>query len=198
MMQGIHYQRLGVAPTATPEEIRTAYRNLARVHHPDKHEGKTSTVMLEINEAWRVLSDPVLRYKYDADLRSHRNEVDEQQSQQRNERLENIADDAERRHYSPARFPWKFVVAVIVLGTILILVLGAFSQSDDPAPIDNVLRVGSCVAVTEFQQEAYEVSCTETHAGVVQQIVPFDAVCPYPLTAYRDRQGMGQACVALS
>lgn len=197
-MQGIHYQRLGVVPTATPEEIRTAYRNLARIHHPDKHDGKTSTVMLEINEAWRVLSDPVLRYKYDADLRSHRNEVDEQQTQQRNERLQNIAADAERRHYSPAKFPWKFVVAVIVLGTILILVLGAFSQSDEPAPIDNVLRVGSCVAVTEFQQEAYEVSCTETHAGVVQQIVPFDAVCPYPLTAYRDRQGMGQACVALS
>lgn len=197
-MQGIHYQRLGVAPTATPEEIRKAYRNLARVHHPDKHDGKTSTTMLEINEAWRILSDPVLRYKYDADLRSHRNEVDEQQTQQRNERLQTIAADAERRHFSPAKFPWKFVVAVIVLGTILILVLGAVGQSDDPAPIDNVLRVGSCVAVTEYQQEAYEVDCTEAHVGVVQQIVPFDAVCPYPLTAYRDRQGMGQACVALS
>ena len=198
MMQGIHYQRLGVTPTATPEEIRTAYRNLARVHHPDKHDGKTSTTMLEINEAWRILSDPVLRYKYDADLRSHRNEVDEDEALQRHERLQNIAVDAERRHFSPAKFPWKFVVAVIVLGTILILGLGAVGQSDDPAPIDNVLRVGSCVAVTEYQQEAYEVDCTEAHVGVVQQIVPFDAVCPYPLTAYRDRQGMGQACVALS
>ena len=197
-MQGIHYQRLGVAQTATPEEIRTAYRNLARVHHPDKHEGKTSIQMLEINEAWRVLSDPVLRYKYDADLRAHRSEVDDDEVRQRHERLQNIAVDTDRRHYSPAKFPWKFVVAVIVLGTILILVLGAFSQSNEPAPIDNVLRVGSCVAVTEFQREAYEVSCTETHAGVVQQIVPFDAVCPYPLVAYRDRQGMGQACVAVS
>ena len=90
-MQGVHYQRLGVAPTATPEEIRTAYRNLARVHHPDKHEGKTSTRMLEINEAWRVLSDPVLRYKYDADLRAHRNEVNEDEALQRRERLQNIA-----------------------------------------------------------------------------------------------------------
>ena len=198
MMQGIHYQRLGVAPTATPEEIRTAYRNLVRVHHPDKHEGKTSIQMLEINEAWRVLSDPVLRYKYDADLRAHRNEVDEDEALQRHERLQNIAVDADRRHYSPAKFPWKFVVAVIVLGTILILGLGAFSQSNEPAPIDNVLRVGSCVAINEIQQEAYEVSCADVHAGVVQQIIPFDAVCPYPLTAYRDRQGMGQACVALS
>ncbi len=197
-MQGIHYQRLGVAPTATPEEIRTAYRNLARVHHPDKHEGKTSIQMLEINEAWRVLSDPVLRYKYDADLRAHRNEVDTDDALQRHERLQNIAVDADRRHYSPAKFPWKFVVAVIVLGTILILGLGAFSQSNEPAPIDNVLRVGSCVAINEIQQEAYEVSCAEAHKGVVQQIIPFDAVCPYPLTAYRDRQGMGQACVALS
>ncbi|MSV57259.1 MAG: DnaJ domain-containing protein [Actinobacteria bacterium] len=198
MMQGVHYQRLGVVPTATPEEIRTAYRNLARVHHPDKHEGKTSIQMLEINEAWRVLSDPVLRYKYDADLRAHRNEVDESEVQQRRERLQNFAVDAERRRYSPAKFPWRFVVAVIVLGTILILVLGAFSKPGEPAPIDNVLRVGSCVAINEFQQEAYEVSCAEAHAGVVQQIIPFDAVCSYPLVAYRDRQGMGQACVALS
>ncbi|CAB5021260.1 unannotated protein [freshwater metagenome] len=197
-MQGVHYQRLGVVPTATPEEIRTAYRNLARVHHPDKHEGKTSIQMLEINEAWRVLSDPVLRYKYDADLRAHRNEVDESEVQQRRERLQNFAVDAERRRYSPAKFPWRFVVAVIVLGTILILVLGAFSKPGEPAPIDNVLRVGSCVAINEFQQEAYEVSCAEAHAGVVQQIIPFDAVCSYPLVAYRDRQGMGQACVALS
>ncbi|CAB4880022.1 unannotated protein [freshwater metagenome] len=197
-MQGVHYQRLGVVPTATPEEIRTAYRNLARVHHPDKHEGKTSIQMLEINEAWRVLSDPVLRYKYDADLRAHRNEVDESEVQQRRERLQNFAVDAERRRYSPAKFPWRFVVAVIVLGTILILVLGAFSKPGEPAPIDNVLRVGSCVAINEFQQEAYEVSCAEAHAGVVQQIIPFDAVCSYPLVAYRDRQGMGQACVAVS
>ncbi|CAB4738121.1 unannotated protein [freshwater metagenome] len=41
-------------------------------------------------------------------------------------------------------------------------------------------------------------SCAEAHAGVVQQIIPFDAVCSYPLVAYRDRQGMGQTCVALS
>ncbi|MEI7507600.1 MAG: J domain-containing protein [Actinomycetes bacterium] len=197
-MQGIHYQRLGVPPTASPEEIRTAYRNLARVHHPDKHEGKTSIQMLEINEAWRVLSDPVLRYKYDADLRAHRNEVNESEVLQRNERLHNIAVDTDRRHYSPAKFPWKFVVAVIVLGTILILVLGAFSKPGEQAPIDNVLRVGSCVAINEVQQEAYEVDCAKTHAGVVQQLVPFDATCSYPWVAYRDRQGMGQACVAVS
>lgn len=58
-----HYQTLGVAKTATPDEIKKAYRKLASQHHPDKG-GDTSTFQ-KIEEAYRILSDPNQRQQYD-------------------------------------------------------------------------------------------------------------------------------------
>lgn len=74
-----HYQRLGVAPSASLEEIRAGYRALARRLHPDHQ--STATVaeqalaerrMREINEAWQTLRDPVSRHRYDETLRASR------------------------------------------------------------------------------------------------------------------------------
>lgn len=58
-----HYQTLGVAKTATPDEIKKAYRKLASQHHPDKG-GDTATFQ-KIEEAYRILSDPQQRQQYD-------------------------------------------------------------------------------------------------------------------------------------
>ncbi len=65
-----HYERLGVPPHATHEEIQRAYRRLARRHHPDANpEGNGSAqaraAMVEINAAWEVLGDPEKRRAYD-------------------------------------------------------------------------------------------------------------------------------------
>lgn len=69
--QRTHYELLGVAPTCSFDELRTAYRRLARECHPDvagPQDGSPSpgVRMVELNEAWRVLSDVDLRQKYDA------------------------------------------------------------------------------------------------------------------------------------
>lgn len=58
-----HYQTLGVDRTATPDEIKRAYRKLASQHHPDK--GGDKHKFQEIEQAYRTLSDPQQRAQYD-------------------------------------------------------------------------------------------------------------------------------------
>ena len=62
-----YYQTLGVPRTATPAEIKKAFRKLAREHHPDKKPGDKAAErrFKDINEANEVLSDPDKRAKYD-------------------------------------------------------------------------------------------------------------------------------------
>jgi len=58
-----HYAVLGVSKTATPDEIKKAYRKLASQHHPDK--GGNTTKFQEIQTAYDTLSDSEKRQQYD-------------------------------------------------------------------------------------------------------------------------------------
>jgi molecular chaperone DnaJ len=62
-----YYDVLGVARSATIVEIKTAYRALARTHHPDVSNDKSDAELRfkEINEAYEVLSNPNKRAQYD-------------------------------------------------------------------------------------------------------------------------------------
>ena len=62
-----YYDVLGVARNASDEEIKKAFRKLARQYHPDVAKDKTiaEEKFKEINEANEVLSDPEKRRKYD-------------------------------------------------------------------------------------------------------------------------------------
>ena len=62
-----YYKILGVERTATDNEIKKAYRKLAKVYHPDHNPGnkKSEDKFKEINEAYEVLSDSTKRARYD-------------------------------------------------------------------------------------------------------------------------------------
>jgi DnaJ-domain-containing protein 1 len=72
---GTHYDTLGIDAAASPQDIRRAYRNLARQLHPDRHQQSdpeqartAARRMSEINAAWSVLSNPAAKELYDLEL----------------------------------------------------------------------------------------------------------------------------------
>ncbi|AHM72202.1 curved DNA-binding protein [Yersinia hibernica] len=69
-----YYAVMGVEPTASLKEIKTAYRRLARKYHPDvSAEADAESKFKEVAEAYEVLKDAEKRAEYD-ELRLHRND----------------------------------------------------------------------------------------------------------------------------
>ncbi len=66
MAQRDYYEVLGVNKAASPDELKSAFRSLARKYHPDiNKEHDAEEKFKEINEAYAVLSDPEKRAAYD-------------------------------------------------------------------------------------------------------------------------------------
>ncbi|MDR3688391.1 MAG: DnaJ domain-containing protein [Fimbriimonas sp.] len=65
-MAQTHYDVLGVKPAASASEIRSAYRKLVLLHHPDRSKDpRSGPVFLQVKDAYEALSDPVARQRYD-------------------------------------------------------------------------------------------------------------------------------------
>lgn len=185
-----HYDTLGVRANASAAEIRDAYRALARRHHPDRG-SRDAAAMAAINEAHRVISDPARRAVYDASLRPTASSPSPPRS--------GVATDAPRRvsvpvALPPARYPWKLVIAMFLLGATVVLVGAALYEPAEERPPDNLLESGSCVEI-EVNGDAREVRCGGGDDLVVEVLVPTGERCPPGTAGHRDRQGRGVACV---
>ncbi|MEQ9549868.1 MAG: J domain-containing protein [Coleofasciculus sp. G3-WIS-01] len=96
-----HYQTLDIHPQATAQEIKQAYRRLAKRFHPDS-QTETSNVekIVEINGAYEVLSDPQRRRFYDQQLFNLQFSSKRRTRQQRNEAAQKQYQRQRRRSYN--------------------------------------------------------------------------------------------------
>ena len=197
------YDRLGVAPAASGDEIRAAYRRIARRVHPDRGSAGNEAAMAADNEAWRVLSDPGRRAEYDASLRARTSTVAAAPSAAPAQPDEDDADVLGPDDHSPRQvwvvaLPGLLVLAV--LGGIFLFTayarggLGGSNTTVPGAPVDGVIQVGSCVAL-DSQARAVETLCGGPHHGVVRAIVAPQAACPLRTEGFYDPDGTHLVCV---
>jgi molecular chaperone DnaJ len=190
-MARTHYEVLGVLPTATPDEIKVAYRIKARQTHPDSSvvlDAQSSQRMADLSQAWRVLSDRTLRMEYDRSLLVGSTNVSFNIPGNTGVEYEPIPVIVRRE------FPWKMIGWMLGIGIVAVLLLNILSEPALPSGPDGLISGGSCVVI-DANQLANEVACDQPHYGVARTLVGFDMTCPTDTQPFRDRQGMGIACV---
>jgi DnaJ domain len=193
-----------VARDADAATIRAAYRRRARQHHPDHVHwtGAGADEMATINEAYRVLGDPSRRAVYDRGLDGRAPSTAGANARGAASRAPGYATDgtaasparSSQLDRTPARIPWRLMATFAVIGTIAVVIGAIFVDPPGEESPDGILRSGSCVTI-EANGDAREVRCTGDDDLVVEQLVPIGARCPGGTQPYRDRLGLGTACV---
>ncbi|MBE1555953.1 DnaJ domain-containing protein [Sporosarcina limicola] len=69
-----YYKILGVDRNASQQEIKNAFRNLSKKHHPDVNDGSkaSETIFIEVQEAYNMLKDTSSRQTYDSQMKEAR------------------------------------------------------------------------------------------------------------------------------
>jgi hypothetical protein len=108
------YSVLGARKTATAEEIKSAFRRMARQWHPDVcSEPNAKEVFQQINKAYQILSDPEKRMRYDAGLALEETwKAQNHMSQNPRDQFSAVA----AGYRSPLRCGWIMVRGIEVLG----------------------------------------------------------------------------------
>jgi molecular chaperone DnaJ len=179
---------------------------MVRKLHPDADGLETadfSLALAAVSQAWSVLGNTTSRRLYDESLsaKSKNRQAPNPKKSTINENFEDLADgfvdevDFEvPRVIVRAKVPWRFLLSLVAVGALLILILHSSSSPSIQQGPDSLIQSGSCVAF-DLTQAVYEVSCDGPHDGVVRQLIGFDRTCSSDTFGYRDRQGMGIACL---
>jgi hypothetical protein len=153
--------------------------------------------MAQINEAWHVLSDPDRREVYDARIRRS------YASTTMPGKPWTMRPTVEREPVEvpdeivPAKFPWRFMLVLAMVGIGFVLVNAALTKPSKPAAPDNLIVSGSCVDIAD-NGDAIEVPCDGLNDGLVVSFRVADSICPQGTEEHRDHQGLGPVCVRLT
>ena len=192
-----HYERLGVGHNASRDQIRNAYRDLARRNHPDAKGEASAAAMAQINEAWRVLSDPDRRAVYDAQIRrTYASATMPGKPWMMRQTPEPLAPEVPD-DVVPANFPWRFLLVLAALGIGFVLVNAALTKPSEPTAPDNLIVSGSCVNIAD-NGDAIEAPCDGTNEGLVVSFRGDAPICPQGTEEHRDHQGLGPVCVRMT
>ena len=96
-----YYEILGVPPDASITLIKSVYRSLGQIYHPDKYAGDKKYAeekMKEINEAYSILSNPTKRKDYDSKYRSNEKN-----------NFENDNSEDEESFYKTVKMDWEIL-----------------------------------------------------------------------------------------
>lgn len=204
-----HYETLGVAPSASHAEIRTAFRRLARIDHPDRWAGRDPAAasaaaqrMVALNAAWRILGDPTARAAYDARLGSSRLTSQRADSRAAPRPATRVRPVAPPPTISPGTvvvrgLPW--VAVLLILGVIFVVTAFAGGGSTTPAPPPTTVgaAIGDCVRFPG-PTAVDLVDCSAPHEGTISAFVPIGRPCPTgQANVYLPDRGES-ACIARS
>lgn len=177
---------------------------MVRKLHPDAiglQSAELSLALSAVSHAWSVLGDPATRREYDKSLAQQsapkRTDKSYKSAGSKSKPLDDFVEEPDfeiPRIIVRAQFPWRFMLTLIGIGALLILALRSTASTNIPQGPDSLIQSGSCVAL-DATQAVYEVSCDQPNDGVVRQLIGFDMTCPSDTFGYRDRQGMGIACL---
>ena len=179
---------------------------MVRKLHPDADGLETadfSLALAAVSQAWSVLGNTTSRRLYDESLsvKSKNTQAPNPKKSTIGENFEDMADDfvdevdcEVPRVIVRAKVPWRFLLSLVAVGALLILILHSSSSPSIKQGPDSLIQSGSCVAF-DLTQAVYEVSCDGPNDGVVRQLIGFDRTCSSDTFGYRDRQGMGIACL---
>ncbi len=161
-----HYQILGVSRQASGEEVRAAYRRMARRYHPDRFEGggDSQETMARINAAYDVLSDDGRRAEYDRLL-------DAEHAASAAERTR--AGIAAQRLLGIPNWSWYLLLATM---TVTVLVVGWLSLST-LAPRKPVMRAPGMAA------QPVDQPTVQAATGDPLPLVPARSIQPWTETA---------------
>lgn len=198
------YEVIGVAPTATPDELRHAYRDRARRLHPDRHveagepeRAAAERDMQELTAAWQVLSDAGRRRRYDRELGLAPIGARGDERPRFATRADGTVPDVEREIVDPTArlvraLPW--IAIVFALGVIF--VLSAYALTGGPKE-QMPGKVGQCISV-DARGDVSDVPCGTPHSRTIVTLVGPSSQCPFGTERLQPPTGTAVYCLRSS